>query len=140
VIEFGYREMGYAVNRLGTTASPDRLMHCLVYWEQLDENVGFGRKFTNNRIRVGFQLIVGISVPNLLFILGNVMWGEQLVFGIPLAYKITLGLGMLSSRPTAGALVYAVLAWKERYWGIAFRSFYTLVTVAAVAFVWFLSQ
>ena len=40
---------------------------------------------------------------------------------------------------TAGALVYAVLAWKNRYWGIASRAYYTLVTIAAVAFVWFLN-
>jgi hypothetical protein len=41
---------------------------------------------------------------------------------------------------TVAALVYAVLAWKNRYWGVAFRAYYTLVTVAAVAFVWFLNQ
>jgi hypothetical protein len=33
-----------------------------------------------------------------------------------------------------------VLAWKNRYWGVAFCIYYTVVTLAAVAFVWFLSQ
>jgi len=84
--------------------------------------------------------MVGISVLNLLFILGNVIWGEKLLFGIPFAYKVVLGLGVLSAALTVGALVYAVKAWKEGYWGIVFRSYYTLVTVAAVAFVWFLNQ
>ena len=32
-----------------------------------------------------------------------------------------------------------VLAWKDSYWSIPFRTYYTLVTVAAVAFVWFLN-
>ena len=86
------------------------------------------------------RLIVGISILNLLFIVGNVMWGEQIVFGIPFAYKVTLGLGVLSALLTVAALVYAVLAWKDRYWGVAYRVYYTLVTVAAVAFVWFLNQ
>jgi hypothetical protein len=35
--------------------------------------------------------------------------------------------------------LYSVLAWKNSYWGIAARVHYTLVTVAAVAFVWFLN-
>lgn len=90
--------------------------------------------------RAAARLIVGISLLNLLFIVGNVMWGEQIVFGIPFAYKVTLGLGVLSALLTVAALVYTVLAWKDRYWGVAFRIFYTLVAVAAVAFVWFLNQ
>jgi hypothetical protein len=90
--------------------------------------------------RAASALILWISILNLLFIAGNVMWGEQIVFGIPFAYKVTLGLGVLSAVLTVAALVYAVLAWKDRYWGVAFRAYYTLVTVAAVAFVWFLNQ
>jgi CubicO group peptidase (beta-lactamase class C family) len=85
-------------------------------------------------------LIAWISVLNLLFIVGNVIWGEQIVFGVSFAYKVMLGLGVLSAVLTVAALVYAVLAWKDRYWGVAFRTYYTLVTVAAVAFVWFLNQ
>ncbi len=55
-------------------------------------------------------------------------------------YKIVLGLGILSAVLTASALVYTVLAWKNSYWGIAARVYFTLVTVAAVAFVWFLNN
>ena len=40
---------------------------------------------------------------------------------------------------TIGALIYAVQAWKKGYWGVAFCAYYTPVTVAAVAFVWFLN-
>ena len=46
---------------------------------------------------------------------------------------------MLAAVLTVGALVYTVLAWKDRLWGLAGRVHYTLVTVAAVAFVWFLN-
>ena len=91
-------------------------------------------------IRVATRLIVGVSLLNLLFIVGNVMWGEQIVFGIPFAYKLTLGLGVLSALLTVAAVVYCILAWKDRYWGSAYRIYYTLVTLAAVAFVWFLNQ
>ena len=57
----------------------------------------------------------------------------------PLIIYIVLGLGVLSAVLTAGALVYMALAWKNRYWGIAGRVYYSLVTIAAVAFVWFLN-
>jgi hypothetical protein len=53
--------------------------------------------------------------------------------------KIALGLGVLSALLTVSALVYTALAWKDGYWGVALRVYYTLVTVAAVAFIWFLN-
>ena len=87
-------------------------------------------------------VILGISVLNLLFVVGTVLVLGSLGFprfGVPLIYRIVLGLGVLAAVLTAGALVYTVLAWKNRYWGIAGRAYYTLVTVAAVAFVWFLN-
>jgi hypothetical protein len=89
--------------------------------------------------RIAYRLIVGISVLNLLFVVGHTLWGEQLVFGVPLIYKVVLGLGVLSAALTGGALVSTGLAWKNSYGGIAARMYYTLVTVAAVAFVWFLN-
>jgi hypothetical protein len=33
----------------------------------------------------------------------------------------------------------SVLAWKNRTWGIGSRIHYTLISIAAVAFVWFLN-
>ena len=89
--------------------------------------------------RVAYRLIVGISILNLLFVAGTIMWGEQIVFGIPLIYKFVMGLGVVAAVLTIGALVYTVLAWKDSYWSLTFRAYYTLVTVAAVAFVWFLN-
>ena len=91
-------------------------------------------------VRIAYQLIVGISVLNLMFVAGTFVWGPQIVFGIPLIYKFVMGLGVLAALLTVGALVYAVLAWKDGYWGVVFRTYYTLVTIAAVAFVWFLNQ
>jgi CubicO group peptidase (beta-lactamase class C family) len=90
--------------------------------------------------RVAYWIIVGICVLNLLFVVGTVLWGNPVpVFGVSMIYKIVLGVGVLAAVLTVGALVYSVLAWKNSYWGIAARVHYTLVTVAAVAFVWFLN-
>ena len=101
---------------------------------------GAGRKPAWRGAGVANWIILGISVLNLLFLVGTVLWGNPApLFGVSLIYKIVLGLGVLAAVLTAGALVYTVLAWKNRYWGIAGRAYYTLVTVAAVAFVWFLN-
>jgi hypothetical protein len=53
--------------------------------------------------------------------------------------RIVLGLGVLAAVLTVDALVYTALAWKNGYWGVIFRIYYTLVTIAAMAFVWFLN-
>ena len=90
--------------------------------------------------RAAQWIILGICVLNLLFVVGSLQWNNpKPMFGVSVAFQFVLGLGVLSAALTAGALVYTVLAWKNRYWGIAARLYYTLVTVAAVAFVWFLN-
>ena len=95
-------------------------------------------------VRIANWTIVGISVLNLLFVVGVMqMWVFNFGFprfGLSLFDRIVFGLGVLSALLTVGALIYTALAWKDRYWGVAFRIYYTLVTIAAVAFVWFLNQ
>jgi len=90
--------------------------------------------------RVAHWIIVGICILNLLFVVGTVLWGNpKPLFGVSMIYKIVLGLGVLSALLTVGGLIYMVLAWKNNYWGVVARVYYTLVIVAAVAFVWFLN-
>jgi CubicO group peptidase (beta-lactamase class C family) len=92
--------------------------------------------------RVARWIAVAISVLNLLFLvasIGTVFLGNPVpFFGVSLFYRIVLLLALLAAVLTIGALVYTVLAWKDSYWGIVGRVYYTLVTLAAVAFVWFL--
>jgi hypothetical protein len=92
---------------------------------------------------VAHLIILAVSVLNLLFVAGTALgifsFQSNPLMDLPLILKIALGLGVLAAVLTAGALVFTVLAWKNRYWGIAARAYYTLVTVAAVAFVWFLN-
>ena len=92
--------------------------------------------------RVARWNVVGISILNLLFLVGMALWAKpQTELGsVSLMAKIVLGMGVLPAMLTVGALVYTVLAWRNSYWSIAARAYYTLVTIAAVAFVWFLNQ
>jgi CubicO group peptidase (beta-lactamase class C family) len=93
--------------------------------------------------RAAHWILLAISVLNLLFLVGVVlgMTGimQNVLLDPPLILKIALGLDLLSAVLTAGALVYIVMAWKNRYWGITARAYYTLVTLSAAAFVWFLN-
>jgi len=90
--------------------------------------------------RAAYWIIGGISVLNLLFVIGTVLWGNPVpLFGVSMIFRIVLGVGVLAAVLTVGALIYSALAWKNSYWGIAARVHYTLVTVAALAFVWFLN-
>jgi len=93
--------------------------------------------------RLAQWIILGISVLNLLFLAGFALGVQALILNIildpPLIMKIALGLGVLAAVLTIGALVCTALAWKNGYWGIGARLYYTLLTVAAVAFVWFLN-
>ncbi len=90
--------------------------------------------------RVGQWIVLGISLADVLFVVGTVLWGNPApLFGISMIYKVVLGLGVLAAALTLGALVCAALAWKGKYWNLGRRLHYTLVTVAAVAFVWFLN-
>lgn len=93
--------------------------------------------------RVAASIIFGICLLNLLFVVGIALWFRPMhpseLHGIPQIVEIAMGLSVPSALLTVGALVYTVLAWKDRYWGAAYRVYYTLVTLAAVAFVWFLN-
>jgi CubicO group peptidase (beta-lactamase class C family) len=108
-----------------------------------ERRLSVGRQPAPRGVRLAFWIILAISLLNLLFLagfaLGVLQIMQNLVLGPPLIFKIALGLGVLAAVLTAGALVYAALAWKQRYWGMAGRAYYTLATAAALAFVWFLN-
>jgi len=56
----------------------------------------------------------------------------------PMLHTLFLLLTILAVVLTIGLAVFTVLAWKGRYWGILGRLHYTLVTLAAAAFIPFL--
>lgn len=102
-----------------------------------------GRSPASRGARAAYWIILGISILNLLLVIG-MMWGAMggmtnELLDPPLIIKVILGGGLLAAILTVGALVYTVLAWKNGYWGVAARVYYTSVTVAAVAFIWFLN-
>jgi len=115
--------------------------------------VGLTRAIRNRRVstdrdtasrgsRAADSILFGICLLNLLFLVGLAIWFRPMhpseLHSLSLTVEIVMGLGVLAALLTPVALVYTVLAWKDRYWGSAYRVYYTLVTIAVVAFIWFL--
>lgn len=99
------------------------------------------RRGTPGGASAAIWTLAAISVLNLLFVIGLWQWGDpRPLFGVSLMFKIVLGLGVVSAVLTIGAIGFSVAAWKNRYWGVAARAYYTVVTVAAIGFVWFLNS
>ena len=107
-----------------------------------NRRLGGGGRAASRGTRTAGWIIIGICLLNLLFLVGVALKFPPVqpseLHSLSWITEITLGLGVLSAVLTAGALLYTVLAWKNSYWSIAGRAYYTLVTIAAVAFVWFL--
>jgi hypothetical protein len=103
---------------------------------------GDNRIAASRGARAAERIILGVCLLNLLFLTGIALWFRPMhpseLHGLSLMVEIVLGLGVLAALLTVGALFYTVLAWKNGYWGVANRAYYSLVTVAAIAFVWFL--
>ena len=103
--------------------------------------LGSDRRPASGGARIANWVIMGVCLLNLLFLAGFALWFRPPteLHGVALVIQIVLGLGVMAAVLTVGALVCTVLAWKNGYWGVVARVYYTLVTVAAIAFVWFLN-
>ncbi|PWB71557.1 MAG: serine hydrolase [Anaerolineales bacterium] len=99
-------------------------------------------RLASRSARAADSIIFGICLLNALFLVGLAIWFRPMhpseLHSLSLTVEIVMGLGVLAGLLTPVALVYTMLVWKHRYWGVAYRVYYTLVTVAAVGFVWFL--
>jgi hypothetical protein len=83
-----------------------------------------------------------MSALYVLFLVGMVIILSDIysiMYGIPPLLPFVLVLPLLAVVLTIGALGFTVLAWKNRYWGVAGRVHYTLVTLVSLAFIWFLN-
>ena len=102
---------------------------------------GAPRKPASRGARLAFWLMLGISLLNLVIAFGTAAgWrgNTKELLDPPLLIRVVLGLSILSAVLTPMVVASCLLSWKDRYWGVAFRTYYTLLTCAALAFVWFM--
>jgi CubicO group peptidase (beta-lactamase class C family) len=97
------------------------------------------RKFPINQF-----LAVLVSTLNLVFLMGMALVLSQadfweLFFGLPISAIALLLIPPLTTGLTLGLLIFAILAWKNQSWSLIGRLHYSLVSVAACGFIFFLS-
>lgn len=76
--------------------------------------------------------IVFLLVPVAITIYSKVDYKSP----FPFYMVITLAIILAASILTIGPVVFTVLAWARRFWGLAGRIHYTLITVALLGMVW----
>jgi CubicO group peptidase (beta-lactamase class C family) len=89
-------------------------------------------------LAVGASALLVLFTAGLFILMGTMTWYTPM-FGTPPFLTALLVLPVLAAVLTVGALVFTVLAWKDRYWGVAGRVHYTVVTITAVVFLWSLN-
>ena len=81
-----------------------------------------------------------IGILNLIFIIGLPLylwrWGSwKLVYGVPPVAVGLFSLPVLTVIMSAILLIMMLLVWQKKHWGWQGRSHYSLITVAAIAFI-----
>lgn len=93
--------------------------------------------------RLARLLAASLGILNLLFMVGFVGTLMQGLAGAlpypPSWFVALLVIPVLSSILAVVLAIFAVLAWKDRYWSVVGRLHYSLVTLFALAFVWFVN-
>jgi hypothetical protein len=95
-------------------------------------------RFGNPAPRAARWLAGGMSALLLLFLAGLAAAAsdlDQFFYGVPSVLKISLAFPVIASVLGLGVLVYMILAWRKKYWTGCSRVHYTLVLLAALAFL-----
>ncbi len=108
------------------------------------------RSQVERRLHRAWSLAGLVGTLNLVFLVGFFLslWliGWKLVYGVPTVVVTLLFIPLIATVLTVGLPIFALLAWKDNYWSIIKRSsvgaasltHYSLITLAALAFIPFL--
>jgi uncharacterized membrane protein YidH (DUF202 family) len=81
--------------------------------------------------------LLGIAI--VLGIAGMFLLDKSISERVPPELYAILALALVMVVVTAVAIIFTLLAWEDKYWGLRERAYYTVVTIAMLVFVWFLS-
>lgn len=96
--------------------------------------------------RRAFRLGTLVAGLDLLFLFGMFLAFRQaagsagLQYGVPALMKGALGLGVAASLLALALPVHALRAWRQGWWSLPWRAYYSLVTLGALGFVAFLAE
>lgn len=89
-------------------------------------------------------LAVLVSTLNLVFLIGMGLVLSQadfweLFFGLPWIIIALLLIPPITTGLSLGLLMFTFLAWKNQYWSLRLRFYYTLITISGFGFILFLN-
>lgn len=84
------------------------------------------------------------SMLNLLFLIGLVIISAvnpmELIYGIPSSMTGLFTIPLIAGILALASAVFSALAWRKSYWSLLERIHLTLVTLALLAFIWWLNN
>ena len=81
-------------------------------------------------------LLVALYFISLIGMFSAFATQNAVLYGTAVAYTVGQFLAIPVAILAVGAVIFTVLAWRRDFWSLAWRIHYTLVTLAAVAVVW----
>jgi hypothetical protein len=94
--------------------------------------------------RWGRYLAGGLILVNLVIVgfIVSVLVGDDsaMQLGYPTGFTVAGILALVSGAGVVAILVCVARAWRQRAWGTVGRVHYTLVTIAAMYFLWYLIE
>jgi hypothetical protein len=99
-------------------------------------------RYGNPAPKAARWLAGGMSAFFLLFLVGLAAAAsdlEQFFYGVPSIFKVSLAFPVAAVMLAVGVLVFVFLCWRKRYWTGCSRVHYTLIFLAALAFIWLLN-
>ncbi|MGV2826472.1 serine hydrolase domain-containing protein [Myxosarcina sp. GI1(2024)] len=99
-----------------------------------------GKSEQFSQLTAARKVALAIAILNLVFLIGLPLylwlWGAwKLAYSVPIVVTIFFVLPILATILTVILLVLLVRVWQKTYWSWQRRTYYTLVTVAAIAFI-----
>ena len=86
----------------------------------------------------------GASMLNLLFLMGLMIISSiqpmEIIYSIPSSMTGLFTIPLIAAILALASAVFAALAWKDSYWSLLERIHFTLVTLALLAFIWWLNN
>jgi CubicO group peptidase (beta-lactamase class C family) len=99
---------------------------------------------SNRFARLARWSVAAASMLDLLFLMGLVIVSSidqlGLIYGIPSSLKDLLTITLIAAFLALASSGFVILAWKNSYWSLPARIHYTLVTLALLAFIWWLNN
>ena len=90
-------------------------------------------------IRRARWLAGGVCVLQLLFCAGLVVvMGNfvDIIYGVPPLLRVILFFPLLATALSPGLLFFAIMAWRDETWSFLGRTYYTLLVLVNLAFIW----